>query len=309
MYKKNNHFRHILQLTGLILFVFILTKVDLATIFSQLKNLNPALFLMAIPLILPATLLRTVRWQIFLKSQNIHLPLKESFFIYLYAIFWGSVTPAKSGEFSKILYLKEKGYSYKEGFANTLMDRLFDVFSILVLGYSSLLFFDNFFQKEIYFLSIALIVVVIILILIFFQKNLFKKLLKKIKLDDFFTTLKSTINLRSFFWATLLSIGAWTIYFFQVYLLGLSINLNTSFILISLAVSISSLLNLLPITISGIGTRDLVFILILGNISTTKESAIALSSLVLSIFLINGLIGWLAGFFLQEKTNPNRINL
>ena len=45
--------------------------------------------------------------------------------------------------------------------------------------------------------------------------------------------------------------------------------------------------SLLPITVAGVGTRDAAFILLLGQIGIAREESLALSSLILAVFLVN----------------------
>lgn len=285
---------------GILIFAIILTRIDIGAVLSLLTKVNIKYFLLAIPLILFMTVVRTLRWQYVLQRQNIKLNFQESFLIYLNAIFWGTITPARSGEFAKAIYLKNKGYSFNQSLSNTIVDRLFDVASVLILGYTGLIIFSKLFQRELYIFSIVIALLILISLVIFYKKRPFFSLIERLlKFKDFYNNLK-ILNSSIIIKGIILSLLAWFIYFIQIYILNISLDLHIPFLFIAIAVSISSLLNLLPITISGIGTRDIIFILIFSQVGIVKESAIALSALVLFVFMINGFIGWLSGFFIRK---------
>jgi uncharacterized membrane protein YbhN (UPF0104 family) len=46
-------------------------------------------------------------------------------------------------------------------------------------------------------------------------------------------------------------------------------------------------ISLLPITVAGVGTRDAAFILLLGQIGIERQESLALSALILAVFLVN----------------------
>ena len=116
----------------------------------------------------------------------------------------------------------------------------------------------------------------------------------KVGFFDFIAGIK-TIDYRVFSRCLVATLAAWCLTFVLWYLLALSIDINISFLYIIMCSSVSTLVTLMPISISGIGTRDMVLIFLFSQIGLSQESAIALSISVLIIKLIEsvgGLIAW-----------------
>ena len=67
-------------------------------------------------------------------------------------------------------------------------------------------------------------------------------------------------------------------------------SLDIPFIYLSACATVATVLSLLPITVAGVGTRDAVFILLLGQIGIARQESLALSTLALAVFLINCVI-------------------
>ncbi len=308
---------------GLGLFAVILYEIDAIKTFSLIKEVDLCYLSLSILLIFPIIFLRNLRWQYILKNEKIEIGFKESFLIYFYAIFWGAVTPGSLGEFSKIIFLNRKKVSWVKSASSVIIDRLFDIITILILGLLSIIFFFKNFTNTIHLLSLVLILFGSVIILLYYDRkifvNIFSKILKKLPktisekiskedIENFFTSFKKPLLLIAS--SIFLSLSAWFLYFFSLYSLSLALGLGVSFLVISAAIATISILNLLPISISGIGTRDLALIVIFSQIGLEKEKAVAFSLLILMTFILNALFGWLAGFFIEKdplKVSPSDI--
>ncbi|HEY6041220.1 MAG TPA: hypothetical protein VIX58_03745, partial [Anaerolineae bacterium] len=69
--------------------------------------------------------------------------------------------------------------------------------------------------------------------------------------------------------------------------------------------SIASVATLIPISISGVGTRDAALLLIAPVIGITREQALGLSVLILLLSVINGLVGYLVFSFAKSDSGAN----
>ena len=59
------------------------------------------------------------------------------------SIYIGFVTPGRLGEFVKAVYLKsDKGLSLSKGMSSVLVDRLFDLYLLIILGLIGIWKFD-----------------------------------------------------------------------------------------------------------------------------------------------------------------------
>lgn len=88
----------------------------------------------------------------------------------------------------------------------------------------------------------------------------------------------------------------YSIFYYQCYLMALSLRIPISLFGVIFCISISSLMSLIPITISGIGTRDATLIFLFSLLGLTKEAAVSFSIIFLSIVYITtaifGGIAW-----------------
>jgi uncharacterized membrane protein YbhN (UPF0104 family) len=85
------------------------------------------------------------------------------------------------------------------------------------------------------------------------------------------------------------------LFYGQCYLLALALSLPIDIIRVSMAVALGSLVTLIPISISGLGTREAVIVAYLGNAGVAPEAALGFSFLVFATFYIaGGLMGAIA---------------
>ena len=128
---------------GLIILLYILLNIDINQSINILFDLNIFYFLMAVLLNIPQLFLKSYRWRYLLKQQGILYSPIESFLIYMSSLYIGFITPGRIGEFVKTIYLKsEKGLMLSKGFSSVLVDRLFDLYFLLILGFLGIWQFD-----------------------------------------------------------------------------------------------------------------------------------------------------------------------
>ena len=305
MHLKN---KWIFRSVGLILFAIILSKLNLTKIIALLSNINPFYLALALLLFVPLLVIKTMRWQLLMKVQNIDYSLKDSTIMYAAALYIGAITPGRLGEFIKIFYLKEDGHPFGKSFATVLMDRLFDLTSLFFLGYAGMLLFITLFERAIIILSCIFVGTCFLVIFFIYKKDFCMGLLEYISssfiperyranaktgFSDLYDGIKA-LNTNQFIIATFITFFAWVIYFIMMYLFALSIDINIPFLYLATCVSISAVITLIPISISGIGTRDATLIVLFSYLGLSKESAIAFSMMILFMYAVNGFIGLVA---------------
>lgn len=95
--------------------------------------------------------------------------------------------------------------------------------------------------------------------------------------------------------AIILTALAYAIFFGQCYLLAMALQLPIVFVQVSFAVALGSLVTLLPISISGLGTREAAIVAYLSTVGVLAEKALGLSLLVfLNFYVAGGLMGAVA---------------
>jgi len=250
---------------------------------------------------IPHLFIKSYRWNYLLRQQKIFIKPIQTYLAYLSSLYIGYITPGRIGEFIKVVYLKsEKNITISKGFSSVLVDRLFDLYLLIVLGVIGLWYF-NIFEK----LSTAFIYLFFIILfspLLIFNRILTKRIinliftisvLDKVKskaqnsFKIFSESLNQLINPKLFI-SGFLTLIAYSMFFFQCYLIVISMNLPINFITITLFMAIANLISFIPISVSGLGTRDAALIFLFSLIGLKPELAVSYSLFVFIVFFITG---------------------
>jgi len=105
--------------------------------------------------------------------------------------------------------------------------------------------------------------------------------------------LKKQLNI-NLFYSIFITLIAYILLYVAARLLSSSMLLDIKLINIILMVSVANILSFIPITISGLGTREAVFIYFFHELSYTTEQALLFSTLFFVCFyIIGGLYGYI----------------
>ena len=245
------------SLIGLsIFFLLFWNLVDRESFYSSFSNLdfNKLFFAFIIVLIVP--FITSLRIYFFLLSFNIKRNYNRCYKATFASLSLNILLPARGGDIIKALFLSEKKNEYTSIIGVTILERLVDITVLSLFALFSALIVNN---KLIIFLSM---IPVMLCIFIFF-------LFKTIGSFPFVNTkLKSAFNLfknspvipRYVILGVLCSIASWSFVMLILYLLFQSASVKISLIETIVYSPLSIFIGLLPLSISGIGTRDSAFV-------------------------------------------------
>lgn len=316
----------ILSLIGIALFVIILSRINLGALVDILSHTSIVYLILALMVNCFAIILKSQKWKIIVNSVRPNFPLKESIKAFFVGFAFSTITPAKLGDFIKVLYINDDRCGLGKCISTVVIDRLIDIILLFSIALIAICGFSVIYRIEI--LSVSTIVLIVAGLLaglyLVLHRPLLSALLKpfftifvpehlksKVTLyyDDFFSGLFTFYQDRSRFISSI-SIGiiSWIPPFVYGYLLALSIGIDTGILFFVLVIPVLSLLDLLPISISGIGTRDVALIFLFGLKGISPEQAVAFSLLYLfmSYWLI-ALIG-AAIYFRYPVTLPEEMS-
>ncbi len=113
-----------IRLAGPLLFLLILSRIDLGRTVEMLRTVRPQ-FLLAAAILYPLLiLLKSGRWHLLLWQQGVSYGFVPAFAVYNSALAAGYVTPGRLGELVKALYLrKDEGVAL--GYAFSLVFNVF----------------------------------------------------------------------------------------------------------------------------------------------------------------------------------------
>jgi uncharacterized protein (TIRG00374 family) len=307
-----------IRLIGLGILALILSRLDLAATAATLARVRWEYLLLALAIVPALFGLKSRRWQRLLKLQEIDYPGSDAFLAFMAGLFLGLLTPGRVGEMGRALYLKQDlDVPLSEGLVNVLMDRLFDLYAILVCGAAGLVWF-----RLLPSWALALIVTGLVGLLLMPPALLSERLaawsLSLVRSMPWLRTHADRLaeeagcfqdGLRSLLTPKLgipliLTVLAQCLFFGQAWLLALALDLEVGIIYLAVSVSLAGVLTLLPISFSGLGTRDAVLIAMFAPLGLLAEPAVAYSTLYFLTFYVgSGLIGALAW---QMKPLANR---
>ncbi len=296
--------RWTLRGVGVILLAYIATRIDLRRTGEILVHQNALLLLGALALLLPQAVLRIWRWSIILRTNGCYISFSLLCRTVLAGMFWGIVTPGKVGEFAKTAMLKRAGYSWGLAVGVTALDRFFDIIVVLAVGTLSAAFVGTAMWSGTWIWGLVILGLLAAGVGVASRRpwrDLAARLpgVRKYRehlATEFaeFSRVLLSPSVKGWFFLAALTLLLWLLSYLEVYLFALNLGIRVSFLQLVATVACGTLLSLLPITVSGVGTRDAAYILLLGNWGVSAESAVALSAMVLFMFLVNGCICYLA---------------
>lgn len=312
------YFKKYSFLLGLVLLAIILLKSDLPGIFQSLRNIKILYLSFATFLLFPLMATKSLCWNYLNKKQNIRYSLKDSLLIYWAGFYLGFITPGRLGELSKVLYLKEDGYPLSKSLTGVILDRISDLIFLLVFICFGFLFFAVPFQKQVLSFILGLIILSSLLFLSL-KTSLIKILLKKffflfvplkyreswkVNFRDFIDNVK-IYNFTDYLIVFLITVASWSVYYLQMYILARGMNFDIPFLYFTVALTVAGLVTLIPISISGLGTRDAILIFLFAPFLIAKEKVVAFSALVFLMAFIATLLGLIC-WFIKPRRNLRR---
>ena len=309
------------QLLGIFLFIIILARVDLSEVLHYFGHLDLTEGAIIICILVCFTFVKGLRWRALVTKQGIEISRFRAFSIYSAGLYLGIVTPGRIGDFVKSLYLINRGYPAGRSIFSSIIDRMLDLIFLVVIGYISLLFFPGIFENQYLLSTLILILTATIAILTFWHKDLFAKAVKKFtsmvlpskiveKTDRVITDVFDEFEIldRATVAEILLLTGiGWVLHFLTFIFFARVISIDVSIPLLIASVSAAIFTALLPISLFGLGTRELVLIVIFGSIGLPQEAAVAFSFSFILVYIVQSVIGmicWLTGPF--HHKDPSR---
>jgi uncharacterized protein (TIRG00374 family) len=310
--------RILFQALGVALFIIILTRVDVREIARSYRRIGPFHAVFGVTLLFLLTLLKADRWKKIVAAQGTNVPLGRAFKIYAASLFLGVVTPGHVGDFAKSLYLVNAGLSAGRALFSSFVDRFFDIIFLAVIGCVSLLFFPGIFRNQLLVSFLLLALVIVAIAAFFLRRDILQRLMKRFvsgmpgsafrtNIDRVITEGLGefgTLRLREVALVTVLTLFAWIAHYLFFIVWANALVPAASPAVIVLCVSVAIFTALLPVSISGLGTRDLVLILLFSRVGLSREAAVTFSSSFILVYLIQGLTGlvcWLTAPFRAES--------
>jgi len=289
--------------------IFLIYKVDFNYLFNNvLRKLPIWVLVISVFLSVFKVWLNGIRWKIVNTDFFCQLSNWDYFRYMMISSSFNLVMPgALGGDIVKAIWIAgDVKLNKAKNVLSVFFDRTVGILSIFLLGlvaFSFSIFFN--FKIKIIVWTIALIIIALFVLLIWYiKKGSFSQLLKRwhtgrnifIKIKSILTTINEIIvfylkNPRIFIYALLLSVVIHIFWFGVNYFIALFLQIKISFIDISIISSLVWFITAIPISISGIGIREISYISLLKTYGVSTEVAMGLSLYVFLVTIVTGLLG------------------
>jgi len=302
-----------MPLVGLAIFAFIVYRTGLARIIATLSTIEWPQLLWA-PLIVGAiAFFRGARWHYVIRSVGLTYRLRRCIVVYTIGFFASSVTPAKAGDVVRAVYLRnESECPMGRAFLTVFVDRLWDLLFVLAAGTVSVLLFSaRYIQIPSAPLLGAAALIVALAAATATRRSWVRALLKpavsimvparyrdglSANFNTFYDAMREHASrpVRSMVMAGYTAICWLLIIVLAIYVSRL-LSLPVSMGYIVLIMPVVTLVELIPFSISGLGTRDATVIYFFSIVGASAAEAVGFSIVYL---LIGGYLMAFAGFLL-----------
>jgi hypothetical protein len=266
---------------------------------EALRHMVPEYLAAAIVICLVAWWLRGLRYQTILKSLNYPVNISVATACIFVSQTVNLIVPARLGDFVRVFILKhEYKTTYSEGVSSIVVERVFDIITIALLGAVSLLFVLNV-SSEFYIIIFVPIIAgaLFFIFLLFIGKFSSENRYIQIILTMLHEIKRASLSLRSIIILGSSSLVIWLMDILVCYAIVLMFQQHIPFAIIVLAIVIGNLVKAVPITPGGIGTYELSLAFTFGLVGVAPAVAFLIAVIDHLIKNLVTLVGGIASIY------------
>jgi len=281
----------ILPIIGIIIFLFILLNIGFDKIAIGLNAVRPLYIGISLVILIPRIIIYNIKWNYILKIQGIHLPFFYVLKTYFIGFFYGAITPSWIGTYVRVPYIMNKANTtLGKSVSNIIIDGIVDVLSVLLLIMLGTVLIYSYIPILLPFV-VTLFFLIVIISVYFLQKQrnegIFLSLIAYLLPEKYRLKVRKHIDA---FYADipngkrlLIPIAIGTIssilLYTQIYFIAQGLSLNIPYLYFILVYPIVFLIELIPISINGLGTREGALIVLFSFMifDISKENILILS--------------------------------
>ena len=292
--KRLSHFTFLI---GIVLFLLLLKRVNLSVTWNVLKNANLGWLIVAFFFALPEILFKGLRLHGLAGRLKSLLKYGEAFWIYLSGQPLSTVTPGKLGDVARVFGLSRSGkLSLPAAFAIHAGDKIYDLLTLGLLASIGLINLIIQSQNQIPALAALLgLLLGIGLIFLFLHPEWMRAYIKPLLLSLAPKALENNIKnhggefygrLQELFFPPdrmtlpmIYSLLAWETTALRAYFCALALGIPLNLSAVLLLVPVVSMVELLPISIMGFGTREAALFILFTNGQVIPSALLSFSLL------------------------------
>jgi glycosyltransferase AglD len=228
-------------------------------LFIALENSIPAYLLLGTVICLSAWWLRGWRYHIILKNLNYLVSITASTACIFISQMVNLIVPARLGDFVRVFILKhEYGVTYSEGVSSLVVERVFDIFTVALLGAVAIFFVPNVPTWFYTIIVLPLVVGVIFFVLLLFMgKFSSENRYIAIVLTILHEIKRASLSLKAIVLLGISSVVIWLLDILVCVSVVMMFQQQIPFAIIVLAIVIGNLVKAVPLTPGGVGTYEI----------------------------------------------------
>ncbi len=303
-----------LRIAGTLTFAALLVWLDLrgdlplGKVWNALRSANPWLLGLSIALYVPFLAVKAARWRLVCADMRVPLSWGDTWRIYGIGLAAGTFTPGQAGDALKAWYIQRKGYTLARGLASSVLDRLFDVAALAVIGLIGVVIYGGKFSNQTPVLVGWVVICLVVVAFVAWNRTrawavkLVTRRLSKFGGGGASQGTDWSLQPSTLLNAGLLTVASFAFSIFRVWLLAAAVGVALGPLEMSGFVGLTTAAALVPVTVGGVGTRDVIAALAFTQLGLRPELGVATSLLILILNLSQAIIGWVIWLRYKSET-------
>jgi len=297
-----------IRLLGPALLVLVVLRIDnRAALLDTLARVEALPLLLALALNAVSVHCKVLRWRILLGTRGYRYSLGRAWKAFMATLYLGMLTPGRVGDVLRVQYMRhDLKVPYAEGLAVIAMDRFCDIYVLLGFVAVGIAHFATILTGQIATVTWLGVAVTALAPLLLFVPGLAERLMGRVYarlarerhaggLERFLAALRAQVG-RGLLLTIPITAAAFMTNYLQGWLMGQSLGLALSFFDVMCMLAITSLLSLLPISVAGVGVRELFLALAFPAIGLLAAEGVAFGILVFTVIylalVLGGFVAW-----------------
>jgi uncharacterized membrane protein YbhN (UPF0104 family) len=286
---------------ALLLFLDVRGDLKLGDVWEAIRSANPLLVGLSLLFYVPFLVVKAARWRIVSTDMRMAMSWSEAWRIYAIGLAAGTFTPGQAGDALKAWFLQRLGHPLGRALGSSVLDRVFDVAALAVLGLLGVAVYGQRFAGQTPAL-VAWVAVCIAGIAFFVYNptrtwavNFVSRRLSRFggqSGGESGQPVGWSLTPNTLLYAGLLTLASFTVSIFRVWLLAAALGIWLNPLEVSGYVGLTTAAALVPVTVGGVGTRDALSVLALSQLGFAASQGLALSALILLLNLAQAVTGW-----------------
>jgi uncharacterized protein (TIRG00374 family) len=311
-----------LPLLGLLLLAWVISRQDLHALRAAFTTIQTAALLQAAGMFSLNMALKSLRWQRMLDAQKLRLPLPVAVAAFFTSQFYGQVTLGRIGELYKAEALTERGVPLGIALSSSLYDRLLDLAAVLLVA--AVLATTVVGDARAGAVAGACMALLMVGALVLLRARSLGGLGPVARLRAWLESRRGTrgalgmlvqliaglgplLRPRFVLEATAWTIASWALYFASVWQVAAGLDIHASATSLTAGSALGALSALLPVTISGLGAREVIFMNVLAQEGVEPARAVVLSLLHLAMMTVCAIALGLLGLLARQRQHRSGV--